>query len=92
MAIRRLELMLQGDVQGIGLRHITKREAHKLNITGWIKNCSDDTVEIVAEGEYQDLKSLLSWYENGPKSSYVSEIEKNWADSQDNLPEFEIRK
>ena len=53
-----LELIIYGDVQGVGYRQYVKRVARKLNIKGHAKNLEDDTVEIRCKGEIDNINSF----------------------------------
>jgi acylphosphatase len=50
MANTRSHLIIEGRVQGVWFRDSTKREANRLNVTGWVKNRYDGNVELIAEG------------------------------------------
>ena len=52
--MKRIHLIISGDVQGVGYRAWTKRQAKDLGIVGWVKNREDKAVELVGEGEEQD--------------------------------------
>jgi acylphosphatase len=47
----RAHLIVKGRVQGVCYRMETEDVARRLNLTGWVRNRRDRTVEIVAEGE-----------------------------------------
>lgn len=40
-----------GRVQGVFFRDFVQRKAKELNLSGWVENEPDGTVQIVAEGE-----------------------------------------
>ena len=48
-----------GHVQGVGFRYTTKRYAQRHNIIGWVKNKEDGIVEMIAQGEKENLDALL---------------------------------
>ena len=48
-------MIVSGRGQGVSFRIGTKRHTKKLNLTGWVRNNSDGTVEIIAEGEQDAL-------------------------------------
>lgn len=54
-----------GDVQGVGFRRRAANLARKLAIVGWVKNSSDGSVEMEAEGSRQCLAELLEGLETG---------------------------
>ncbi|GMO46300.1 MAG: acylphosphatase [Termitinemataceae bacterium] len=67
-----------GVVQGVGFRYYTKDEASSLNISGWVRNNDDGTVEVHAEGAEQNLKMFLKWLQNGPSHARVDKVTCTW--------------
>lgn len=59
MAERR-EWLFQGRVQGVGFRFTTQRIAQQFEVTGWVKNLPDGSVQVVVEGEKQELRDFLA--------------------------------
>lgn len=53
-----LELIMSGDIQGVGYRQYVKRVARKLHIKGSAKNLEDETVEIRCKGEIDNINSF----------------------------------
>ena len=60
MGQKRIHLVVRGRVQGVYFRATAQREARQHGLSGWIKNRPDGAVEIVAEGEEDEVvqKSL----------------------------------
>lgn len=48
-----------GDVQGVGFRYTTTRIARRFNVAGYVQNLSDGRVEVVAEGESDEIERFL---------------------------------
>ena len=48
-----------GRVQGVGYRAWAKRNAEKLNLTGWVRNCKDSSVEVEICGEKKKRDQFL---------------------------------
>lgn len=55
-----LRAKVYGQVHRVGFRATTVEFAHELHLKGFVRNCSDGTVEIVAQGEKQALEELLA--------------------------------
>ena len=53
-------ILFFGRVQGVGFRWRTERAARGLPLGGYVRNLADGSVELVAEGEEQDVSELLS--------------------------------
>lgn len=91
MAEARFQAVVHGRVQGVFFRSSAKREADKLKLKGYVKNLSDRNVEIVAEGEKEDLRYFLDWCNKGPLLSYVEKVEINWQPPTKEFGSFEVR-
>lgn len=74
--MRRVHLVISGDVIGVGYRSWAVRQARELGIIGWVKNREDDTVEIVAEGNY--LEEFIARCKHGPDVSWVKDVTVTW--------------
>ena len=63
--IYRKHYRFYGYVQGVGFRYRACRSAERLGVGGWVRNCSDGSVEMEAEGTADALCDLLDSLENG---------------------------
>lgn len=54
-----------GRVQGVGFRYFVLREATRRGIGGWVRNCEDDTVEMLLQGEEETVQQLLQLIREG---------------------------
>ena len=84
------EFTVSGRVQGVGFRWFVLRRARSLEITGWVKNCSDGSVEIRAEGTQAALESLESLLNKGPAGSMVQQVLSRDAGTVRRYQEFDI--
>jgi acylphosphatase len=85
-----VHLIVQGRVQGVFYRAKTQKKAEALALSGWVKNCSDGSVEIHAEGSKAQLEELIEWCHRGPALASVSNVDQDWIDSE-GFSSFEIR-
>lgn len=67
-------LIIKGKVQGVYFRQSTKQKALELNITGWIRNTPDNTVEAFAQGDEERMQIFIAWCHEGPPAARVSEV------------------
>ena len=74
-----LHFKIQGYVQGVGFRYTMCSEARRLQLAGWVRNCSDGSVEAVAVGDEAALQRLVQWAEHGPAGARVDSIQVNAA-------------
>ncbi len=72
--IRSYRIIVKGKVQGVGYRYNAQAQAHKLNLTGLIKNMPDGSVFINAEGEEDNVNAFIEWCYTGPRWAEVSEV------------------
>lgn len=91
MAKQRAHLDIMGKVQGVGFRANTRREARKLGLTGWVRNLSDGSVEVVAEGKKEDIVSLISWAREGPRLAKVKNVEVERDEYRNEFEVFSVR-
>ncbi|MCP9802391.1 acylphosphatase [Cyanobium sp. T1G-Tous] len=70
----RWRLIVRGQVHGVGYRAACKLRAQDLGLSGWVRNCSDGSVEIEAEGCPQELTELRLWCEKGPADAVVNSV------------------
>ena len=68
--MKRLHLIIKGNVTGLGFRKFIKDNATKLNLKGWVKN-KKDSVEAVFEGKVSDVHKMLILCKVGPKAAKV---------------------
>ena len=73
--------LVRGKVQGVGFRYSTVREAERLSINGWVRNCRDGNVEVWAEGPDDKLAAFLEWLNRGPQFSRVDSVRAENKDS-----------
>jgi len=67
-------IFISGRVQGVGFRWSVTKEAIIRGITGFVKNLSDGSVYIEAEGYKEQLDAFVEWCRKGPGRSIVKSI------------------
>lgn len=68
------QLQMFGRVQGVGFRFHMERKARDLNVTGWVRNRRDGSVEAVVQGAPETVDAMIAWAGRGPPSAVVSEV------------------
>ena len=86
-----LSMIIFGRVQGVYFRKSTHQQATRQNLTGWVRNRKEGTVEILAQGKEEDLLALLKWCEKGPPFAKVDRIEINWREQEQEFSSFQIK-
>lgn len=87
---RRIHVIIQGNVQGVNFRSEARFLARRMQLTGWVMN-KGSTVELVAEGEEDDLKELLRWCQRGPRTAKVENIQTEWQTAKKEFKRFEVK-
>jgi len=90
MTQKRLQIFYSGTVQGVGFRFTVRRFASRLPVTGFVRNLPDGQVELLAEGDEQDLRSLSDQVEASMRG-YIRSANTTWTDATGQFPEFTIR-
>ena len=90
MANKRVQLFVKGRVQGVFFRAAAQREARRLGVGGWVRNRNDGSVEIVAEGEEDSIKEIISWAQHGPSAARVEGVDVRWKGYTGEFAEFRI--
>ena len=88
----RVHLKVCGRVQGVYFRASTVEQARRLGVLGWVMNCADSSVEVVAEGEIEQLEKLINWCRNGPPGAHVKEVRAQWEASKEEFQSFYIKR
>jgi len=80
---------ITGRVQGVGFRYYTQQQAKLLGLFGTVRNLPDGSVSIEAYGPSEQIATLISWCQNGPKTSKVEEFKYQFTNYKE-LQTFEI--
>jgi acylphosphatase len=68
------QCIVRGRVQGVAFRAHTQRHARELGVTGYAKNLSDGTVEVLACGAESSVAALCDWLRVGPPAARVTDV------------------
>ena len=86
--MKRIIIDVFGTVQGVFFRHNTKKVAQKLKLTGYVRNMSNGSVHIEAEGLQEKLGELLKFVRVGPIYARVDKINYRYADATNEFSNF----
>jgi acylphosphatase len=81
----RLHVVVRGRVQGVGFRWFVRETARSLDVSGWVKNLPDGSVEVAADGPNGAITRLREELQRGPDGARVESLE-DLSDSNDSLP------
>ena len=86
-----LHLNIRGRVQGVFYRASARAEASRLGLTGWVRNCPDGSVELLAQGPRPLCEELLRYCHEGPPGARVEEIDVSWSEASGEYSSFDVR-
>jgi acylphosphatase len=66
--------VVSGRVQGVGFRWFVEREAAQLGMAGWVRNCENGDVEVMATGTREQHTTLRQKLQQGPRASRVDHV------------------
>ncbi|MGM0449580.1 MAG: acylphosphatase [Pseudomonadota bacterium] len=72
---------IEGRVQGVSFRDSTRIQAQRLGVTGYARNQSDGSVEVLACGDEGAVNQLVEWLHQGPPAASVSRVETRPSDT-----------
>ena len=88
--IEQLHAIVKGKVQNVFFRDTTKKYADKIGLKGGVRNLSDGSVEIIAEGTKSQLENLLKNLQENPGRGHVDHIEKSFKPAGNKYKDFQI--
>lgn len=66
--------IVRGAVQGVGFRWFATRMAEAFDINGSVRNADDGSVEIIASGTPENIRSFKEQIEIGPTNARVDQV------------------
>lgn len=87
----RLHARVLGRVQGVSFRYFVVEQALKFDLVGWVRNLSDGSVEVSAEGTRPNLEQLLTALRTGPPMARVASVEYEWQPYTGEFSGFRVR-
>ncbi len=67
-----VKVSVSGLVQGVGFRYWTEHKARSLDLTGYVSNMPDGSVEALFEGDRENLNQMLEYLHQGPPAARVT--------------------
>jgi acylphosphatase len=67
---------VSGDVQGVYFRASSQQQAIDFGLSGYAKNLTDGTVEVLVCGDQTNVDKMLIWLEHGPETASVEYMEQ----------------
>ncbi|MGJ7919143.1 acylphosphatase [Neobacillus sp. LXY-4] len=89
--MKQIHLTVYGNVQGVGFRYFSQMKAVQYGIRGWVRNCEDGSVEIIAEGTEDNLILFLEDVRRGNPFSTVNDISVQEINKTESFNSFKIK-
>jgi acylphosphatase len=87
----RLHAIVVGRVQGVSFRYYVVEQAGSLNLSGWVRNKWNGSVEVSAEGSHLNLETLLQALREGPPMASVDDVCFEWQPYTGEFKDFQVR-
>jgi acylphosphatase len=71
----RCHLNIIGAVQGVGYRRFAKKKARELELTGFVRNLPDGSVEAEVQGNEPAVNRFIQWSYQGAPLAVVERVE-----------------
>ena len=84
-------LVIHGRVQGVGYRDAAVQAAFTLDVSGWVRNRSDGTVEARVQGDAAAVDRFVEWCKRGPPLARVSKVDASDVAADTSLRDFAWR-
>ncbi len=86
----RVHVFIKGRVQGVFYRVWVRTQAERLGLTGWVRNLTDERVEVVFEGPKDKIEKIISKCKIGPSVAGVKQVDIKWEKATGEYTGFEI--
>jgi acylphosphatase len=87
----RVQVLIQGIVQGVGYRFFVIEQAKQYKIRGYVQNIPDGRVKVVAEGDKGMINDFIECLKIGPISARVTSIDIKSCEEDEGFTKFDVR-
>ena len=77
------QIVIRGQVQGVGYRAWAEITALELGVEGWVRNCPDGSVEAVLAGSEEVVLTMIELCRDGPPGARVEAVDQREAGAID---------
>lgn len=91
LPMKRVTVRFEGNVQGVGFRWTAARAARDAGVAGWVRNESDGSVQLVAEGGEAQIEALLESI-RAAMAGNIHRERLDWSEARGEFNSFEIRR
>jgi acylphosphatase len=69
-------IVVHGKVQGVGFRDFVDQHARQRNLSGWVRNRRDGTVEAVFAGPQKTVEGMIGICRVGPPAGKAERVDQ----------------
>lgn len=80
-----------GRVQGVGYRYAAVRVGSELGLTGWVRNDTDGSVEVWAQGDADGVDRFVRFLRVGPMGARVDQVSTSPGVANPSVVGFDVR-
>ena len=84
-------LIISGKVQGVFYRASCQDMAVKYGLNGWVKNLPSGEVEILVQGDKEQIEKLIEWCKKGPPNADVTDVKIKWQEINEKINGFSVK-
>lgn len=85
-----IQCVISGHVQGVAYRAYVQDAATELGLMGWVRNESDGSVALLAQGDRDVLKDFIEYLHEGSLRARVEGVAIDWATPKERFEDFSI--
>ena len=86
-----LQVLYEGNVQGVGFRWYVRHTAKGFDVTGWVRNLPDGRVELQVNGDENEVRAFIDRIAQGELHSLIRKQKEDKLDKPVTARGFEIR-
>jgi acylphosphatase len=86
-----LQVLYEGNVQGVGFRWSVRHIATGFDVTGWVQNLNDGRVELQVKGDESEVLAFIEAIRTSELASHIRRQQQATLESPPNARGFEIR-
>lgn len=90
MTLKQVRALFSGTVQGVGFRYTARNLSRNFTVTGYVRNLTDGSVELIAEGDEQELKDFVEAITRSHLGAMIRETRIVWEAPENRFESFEI--
>ncbi|MCY6370811.1 acylphosphatase [Clostridium ganghwense] len=84
-------IIVFGRVQGVGFRFFVNYTAVNFNLTGWVRNCDNGTVQMEVQGKEEEIRNFIEKIKKGNGFIRVEDISMKKIDVMKDEKSFKVK-